>query len=529
VQPQPSQQQVVLHPILIAVYPAVFLYAANKKIVDFSAIFLPAAALAAVAGLLWLIAARVTGNGKASAMIVSLPLLAFFSYGAIEQSLTGGEEAGPWPLIICTCLGVACLASVALFKWPKLLDPANYVLNIVSLVLVAAPLFQAAFWNYGAYAARDLLPERQEFRAETLVDQAGPDAPDIYYLILDGYGREDVLRSDFGFDNSAFLQKLKDRGFYIADQAVSNYPFTLASLTSTLNFAYLDELVGDQLGGSSDRRFLREHMEENRTSRLLKAAGYQIVSFSSEYTEGQIGYVDVDMTRWWYPGQYGQAMFLMTPIPALLGAFGQPGLYDLHRLRVEDPFERMDEAVAVPGPKFIYGHVMYGHPPFVFSQDGGRISEAGAYTWDDGSRLLGDEHDQRDRYIAGYTGQLEYLNTRLLDAVDEILAGSDQPPVIILHGDHGPGSRYSTESLEHTDVRERFSIFYAALLPDGGVEDFYPSISPINGMRLLFNRYFGTEFEPVDDVRVFTPFLLPYHFTRVEDEGLAPPQERAAR
>lgn len=519
-------EQVILHPILIAIYPAVFLYAANKKIVDFTAILLPAAALACVAALLWLLARLATGNTKSAAMLVSLPMLAFFSYGATAQALTSSEESDAWPLVIAGCLGAACLAAAALLKWPSLLDPASYVLNIVSLVLVAAPLFQVAFWNYGAYVARGLLPEREAFQAERLVQTAAPDAPDIYYLILDGYGRKDVLQTDFDFDNSEFLSELEQRGFYIADQAVSNYPFTLASLTSTLNFDYLDQLVGNQLGASGDRRFLRELMEENRTSLLLQAAGYSIVSFSSEYTEGQIGYVDVDMTRWWYPGQYGQAMALMTPIPAVLDLLGQPGLYDLHRFRVEDPFARMHEAVAVKGPKFVYGHVMYGHPPFVFGKNGERISEAGDYTWNDGSRLLGDGKSQREKYVRGYTSQLSYLNGRLREAIDEILERSEHPPIIIIHGDHGPGSRYDTEDLANTDVRERFSILYAALLPEGGAQDLYPTISPVNGMRLLFNRYFGTDFPLVEDARVFSPFLLPYHFTRVDP---APTQgERAA-
>ena len=31
-------------------------------------------------------------------------------------------------------------------------------------------------------------------------------APDIYYIILDAYGRADVLEEMFGYDNTPFLQ-----------------------------------------------------------------------------------------------------------------------------------------------------------------------------------------------------------------------------------------------------------------------------------------------------------------------------------
>jgi hypothetical protein len=40
--------------------------------------------------------------------------------------------------------------------------------------------------------------------------------PDIYYIILDGYGREDVIEEFFDYDNSPFISYLEDLGFYIA-------------------------------------------------------------------------------------------------------------------------------------------------------------------------------------------------------------------------------------------------------------------------------------------------------------------------
>jgi hypothetical protein len=40
-------------------------------------------------------------------------------------------------------------------------------------------------------------------------------APDIYYIIVDGYGRPDVLARLFDADVSGFVRELEARGFYV--------------------------------------------------------------------------------------------------------------------------------------------------------------------------------------------------------------------------------------------------------------------------------------------------------------------------
>lgn len=510
-----AQKQVILHPILCAVYPAVFLYSANAKVFDFSILLAPVVTLVAAAALAWFLLARLMDDSKLAAVFTSMPLIAFFSYGAIEQAARS-SGSGTWTLLVSGCVALVFAAALAMLKWRQYLDQATYIFNIVSLILAAAPLFQIGMWNVGALSARELLPDRAAFEANPISGRAPANAPDIYYFVLDGYGRDDVLRSDYAFDNTPFISDLEARGFYVARQAVSNYPVTLASISSTLNFTYLQDVVGEQLGDLTDRRFLRELMQDSRAVRLLKSAGYSIVSFSSEYSEAQIGSFDREMREWWFPNQFVIGMAQMTPIPAILGALGKPVLYDLHRYRTLYPLERMKDAVALDGPKFVYAHLYYGHPPFVFGPGGGKVSESWDYTWDDGSRLLDENDDQRRKYIESYAGQVGYLNGRLRETIDTILAGSKQTPIIVIHGDHGPGSRYSTESLENTDVRERYSIFYAALLPAGGAEELYPSISPINGMRVLFNRYFDAGYPLLEDASYFNPFMTPYHYTPVE-------------
>jgi len=89
--------------------------------------------------------------------------------------------------------------------------------------------------------------------------------------------------------------------------------------------------------------------------------------------------------------------------------------------------------------------------------------------------------------------QLQFNNTRMKDVVDNILMGSDNPPIIVIQGDHG--SAFEGQEFKQEVVEERYPIFNAIYLPVGCEDLLYPSVSPVNTFRLLFNNYFGTNIE----------------------------------
>jgi hypothetical protein len=94
--------------------------------------------------------------------------------------------------------------------------------------------------------------------------------------------------------------------------------------------------------------------------------------------------------------------------------------------------------------------------------------------------------------VPGYRGQVIYLNNRFEAIFDEILKKSPRSPIIVLQSDHGI-TRVSS-------ARERVAILNAYHLPGGGNEFLYPSISPVNTFRLIFNFYFGGSFDLLEDV-----------------------------
>jgi hypothetical protein len=166
------------------------------------------------------------------------------------------------------------------------------------------------------------------------------------------------------------------------------------------------------------------------------------------------------------------------------------------------------------GPKFVFAHPL-AHPAFVFSAEGSPIDPSYPYSGQDGNRFTG----TREEYVSGYRDQVEFLDTKLLDVVDGILAQSATPPVIILQGDHGPGSQLSFGSLEETCLWERFSILNAYYLPGVPPEKIPVDITPVNTFRLVLNSYFSMELPYLPNHEYFSSSSTPYQFIDVDRIG----------
>ncbi len=93
------------------------------------------------------------------------------------------------------------------------------------------------------------------------------------------------------------------------------------------------------------------------------------------------------------------------------------------------------------------------------------------------------------RGILGYRDQVNFADKRLLEIVKTILAKSDPAPIIVIQGDHS-----------YFQGADRVKIINAYYLPDGGDKALYPTITPVNTFRVIFNTYFGGNYELLPDV-----------------------------
>ena len=121
----------------------------------------------------------------------------------------------------------------------------------------------------------------------TEVDQAhvpsGTEPPDIYYIIVDGYAREDVLMELYDYDNSEFIDFLEHEGFYVAEKSRSNYNQTDLSLSSSLNMTYLDFIPETRGADARNRTPLAELLKENQVIDFLRLQSYEVITFNTGY------------------------------------------------------------------------------------------------------------------------------------------------------------------------------------------------------------------------------------------------------
>ncbi len=371
--------------------------------------------------------------------------------------------------------------------------------NIVFLAALAAPAYQIA----RAATPASTFPAQASVPVEDEIILDCASTPDIYYIILDAYTRQDVLQELYGVDNTSFLEYLRGKGFFVADASHTNYTQTIFSFPSALNFEYIDAPSGE----IEDGQYFLERTNNNRLMRLLRTCGYRIAVLESGfYYTDQIP-ADLRLTGSGVLNEFEGLLLADTPYSVLAEALQlEPpaSSYAAHRQRVLDGFSQLRNAAQIPGPKLVFAHLVTPHPPFVFEPKATAQDPPRAYAMGDGDDFGG----ALDEYRQGYAGQVRFANRKLEGAIDALLANSQNPPVIILQGDHGAGSRLDWDSPAASCLWERSAILNAYYLPAAGKVALYPSISPVNSFRVVLNSIFGTELPLLPDRTYFTSHRL---------------------
>jgi len=388
----------------------------------------------------------------------------------------------------------------------------SLVLNLLCVLLIIATLVKGIS---GIVAFNDVKKGFQDYWQEHLagiaVTQPIPeDSPDIYYIILDGFTRSDILASLYGLDNSWFTDALKERGFFVGEDSDANYTQTRTSLASSLNMMYLDEPA--LVAGSDQSYFfpLYYMIRHSNVEQTLRTLGYQMESYRSE-----ISFLDFDDWGDFYqpgliPGSFTRTFISTTALSPILN----PLLYRWHRETITFTLDSVAKTEKNEGPEFIFAHILCPHPPFVFSSDGTPEKIRRVYSTQDASHFMAE--GSVEEYREGYREQITYLQQQIIEMVDEIHQDPDRK-IIILQGDHGSGMQLDHESLANTNIRERAGILNAIYFPDQDYGLMYPGISPVNTFRLVFTQYLGIEMPLLPDKHYFSPYTELLDLTQVDD------------
>lgn len=505
-----------LYPFLLAIQPLTNLYFTNLRTLAVSFIIPPLLAIegfTALAFVFFLIATRSRSRAAVLSAIIVVATLDYGEFYAVIQSLLS-QLAIPisHQYVFPAWIGVWTILLIVCLRTPRLSVGLGTLLNVISIAMLTVVVLPGM-----AQLGQDLLGP---YRVPTGQGPQGRgtgghvelvELPDVYYIILDGYGRADVLEDLLGFDNSGFVVAMSDLGFYVAGESRSNYSQTLHSLSSSLNMVYHPgSLTPGSAGEFSESIMgLISQIQDNRVMREFRSMGYKIINLASGFeATDTITLADENVHSTLFNQVNSEVIetTLLRPVSGLMAAIGR-------RENVLGAFDSLRQVASSPDHTFVLAHILIPHPPYVFDRAGNIPS---VIALDDTlvSSWLPSE---------GYGDQVAFVNSLVLATVEAVLAQSDTPPIIIIQGDHGPESDWMRP-------RERMPILNAYYLPGGGSEFLYPSISPVNTFRLVLDLYFGRHYGLVPDVAVFSTYADAGVYC-VDDEayaGEADPETLAA-
>ena len=480
-----SKQRFPMYPFIFALYPVLFLYAKNMDLVGFTDCIKPLLIVCVVTlGLLLLAKALLKNNTKAG-ILVSLLLLVFFSYGNaadVAERLISPAVVDKLFFPITVLLLIAIIVMVV--RTRRTLEGLVRFLGAAAVILLTMTVFQIAWHQltsgeledgpWGRYVSKFCAKDEN-----TLNLTKGQARPDVYYIILDAYAREDALADMFQFDNSPFLDDLKDMGFYVASKTASNYLRTQLSVPSTLNMDFVDRLARESGIEVGKRASQRAMFRKPKVAELLRNAGYEFVSLPSGYAGFEPADPDITPSKGWFSAtEFDNILCRSRILRALPWVHGKSW-----RNNILLNLEYLKNVPNNKKPTFTFAHIVITHPPFCFKADG---TESLPTLTDTETA-----HLSKNDYTKRYTDSIKYANKKMTELIKHILAKSETPPIIILQGDHGAVCSFRTQ---------RARVLNAYYLPDGGDKMLYPTISPVNSFRVVFNRYFGTHYKLLDDV-----------------------------
>ena len=475
-----------VHPLLAALLPVASMYAVYPARSDLDEVLWALATMLAAGAIIWGILAVLLRDPRKGALLATAAILLVVfvprsTMSALEASWLGHIGlARRRHLIVAVSIPFALFATW-LYHTRRSLAAVTVLLNVTTAGFLLPPLIALAT---SQLATAPHAAQGPPLPMPAAVGRAHA-APDIYYIVLDRYGSAATMRQ-YGVDNEPFYQFLESRGFYVARESHANYLKTVLSVSSSLNLTYHDDVVRTLGPESPDWRPINYRLRHHVVGRFLRHHGYRYIHAGS----------------WWWPTMWSEEAdeninyFAAVPHPVML-LFQQPLVAPLaealnsplvdDRLqqweRVHRQFEALSRVPTQPGPKFVFAHILVPHPPYVFNADGSYVP-----------RSLQGRRSRRENYA----NQVMLANRIVSRLVDRILSESASPPVIVVQGDEGPYTRHMRDDLNGlramtpADIRFRSGILNAYHLPDGGSDLLYPSISPVNSFRVVFNAYLGT-------------------------------------
>jgi hypothetical protein len=465
------------------------------------------------------------------AHIASLPLLyAFFRFRYLQDAndhwlgalLPGSFETEfirtiVFALLLAVLCGALGYALMRLMGWRRMV--ALQLPKVLAFFVVFLFISQV-----GKVCLRliQMAPELSYSHALTMPAQDASKVgakPNVYYVVLDRYANNQTLNDIYKYDNSLFTDFLMQQGFVMRSNAYANYPFTMSSVSSTLNMSYHTEFAkkfGDD--GFQTAFPYRTILNNPPAAQLFKQNGYTYNQVGSwwDFTRVNIK-ADNQPTLSYRLHAFGLKFYLSdlerdVVYKSIFSPLLRKGITigDKHVLAyTEDrnPQEMFEAQITAlkdisnkpkTTPQFTFAHILSPHDPYIFNADGSTPSYDSA------------RNDNGVDEKVKYTNQLTYLNTRMQDMFGYIRA-HDPDAVIILQADEGPYPKqfryaltpehhYNPKDLPDGEKRQKFGILASYYMPGVDSNTVSQNIkASVDPLRFVLSHYLGYQLGPLPD------------------------------
>ena len=334
--------------------------------------------------------------------------------------------------------------------------------------------------------------------------------PSIIHIVLDGYGSSEILKNLYGHDNQSFRDELTRRGFQVFSDATAPFNQTLFTMASVMSGGYI--ALSNEADDPQNYRYrLGETITNGPVHQILRSNGYNYT-----YTKSGYAYVDFDNATELKPN--GQ---LLTGLEARLLRYRTDLIANIHNEQLMSALKPENIQNLAP-PFYYYQHLLAPHPPFTISRDGTSIETPAVYL-SDGSHYIKGSKEKQKNYIKGYREKALYVEQALLTQLIQI--PNDQPLVILIHGDHGPGAHMHQESSSLSCLPERMTTFFAVYTNVESIKSGFAKYEDtefniVNIYREIFSAISEQTFPPLPSESRFIEWSAPSQATEITQDML---------
>ena len=509
----------IFHPFLIAFFPIIAVYSVNIGLIQLEQFIFPTLIIVGGAFLFFLCLKYVLKNAKKAALIVTLAFIIFFSFGHVYNMLNqvsiGDIDLGSNRILLPIFVISFGIGSFLIVRTKRTLDNATSIVNTISVVFITVIIAMVGIETFGCnecliqqtYSlgifSNQIMDSTLYFEEHSFSVSESDSLPNVYYIILDGYPRNDVLKKHLDFDNSEFIDFLKQREFYVAENSYSNYSLSSTSIPATMNMNYINFLT-DELGEDSrsyDPLLGKDFglYADNQVIKNFKSMGYKVAKIGSvpmylhemPLADLSLCYKSIHLMD--------NRLFDTVARTSMIGYFIERWSEDMQRQIILCAFEELPKISSYyEEPVFAWSHIMIPHFPLIFGADGEPVTPGESLLVMNNPHLF-EGTDSSWNIKQQFLQQLQFANKKSIKLIDKILENEKQS-IIIIQSDHGSAFDVNLHDPTDDDVHQRLSNINAIYFPDEKPREILMNdLTNVNTFRIVFNSYFGSDYDILED------------------------------